>query len=278
MSNLIEAFEEYLLVNRGLSKNSLQAYNKDITQLDAQLKKDLFTYESSDILEFLSTFQNPRTRNRKLASINSFFNFLNMLDFSSKNIKIPSAKIPSTLPIYLEHNTIMNAVESIEPKNLIALRDRAIILFLYASGARVSEAVNTKREDLTDGWLRIRHGKGDKERVVPVANLALIAITLYLNERNDTNPALFINYKKSPLSRISIFKITKKYLGVSPHVLRHSYATSLIFGGADLRIVQELLGHSSLLTTQIYTHIQKPHLQETLNSYHPLAKDASIIE
>ncbi len=278
MSNLIEAFEEYLLVNRGLSKNSLQAYSKDIAQLDARLKKELLTYESSDVLEFLSTFKNPRTRNRKLASINSFFNFLNELDFSTKNIKIPSAKIPSTLPIYLEHNTIMNAVELIEPKNIIALRDRALILFLYASGARVSETVNSKREDLTDGWLRIRHGKGDKERVVPVANLALIAITLYLNERNDTNPALFINYKKGSLSRISIFKITKKYLGVSPHVLRHSYATSLILGGADLRIVQELLGHSSLLTTQIYTHIQKPHLQETLNNYHPLAKDASIIE
>ena len=95
---------------------------------------------------------------------------------------------------------------------------------------------------------------------------------LDLRDRADTKEHLFVNYKKEPLSRISIFKITKKYLGVSPHVLRHSYASSLILGGADLRVVQELLGHSSLLTTQIYTHIQKPHLKETVERYHPLAK------
>ncbi len=277
MNNLIEAFLEYLIINKGLSKNSLAAYTNDIEQLNSFLKKDLLEYESSDIISFLSQFKNPRTRNRKLASINAFYRFLNELDFSNKSLNLPSAKVPANLPLYLEYKEIMNAVENIEPKNWIAKRDRALILFLYASGVRVSEAVNAKREDLSDGWLRVRYGKGAKERIVPVANIALIAMTLYLNERNDDNPSLFINYKKGTLSRISIFKITKKYLGVSPHVLRHSYASSLILGGADLRIVQELLGHSSLLTTQIYTHIQKPHLQETLNNYHPLAKDAMTI-
>ncbi|HGZ71352.1 MAG TPA: integrase [Nitratifractor sp.] len=273
MSDLIEAFGEYLLINKGVSKNTLSAYINDLEQLNTSSKKELLAYESEDIILFLSQFSNPRTRNRKLASINAFFHFLNDLDFSAKTIKLPSAKTPSTLPLYLEYETIMQSVENIEPTNWIAMRDRAIILFLYASGIRVSEAVNAKREDLSDGWLRVRYGKGEKERVVPVANIALIAITLYLNERNDDNPSLFINYKKSTLSRISIFKITKKYLAVSPHVLRHSYASGLILGGADLRIVQELLGHSSLITTQIYTHIQKPHLKETLNTYHPLAKE-----
>ena len=277
MNKLIEAFSEYLIINKGLSRNSLAAYIHDIEQLDAFLKKVLLEYESSDIISFLSQFKNPRTRNRKLASINAFYRFLNELDFSNKSLKLPSAKVPANLPLYLEYKEIMGAVESIEPTNWIAKRDRALILFLYASGVRVSEAVNAKREDLSDGWLRVRYGKGAKERIVPVANIALIALTLYLNERNDDNPSLFINYKGGTLSRISIFKITKKYLGVSPHVLRHSYASSLILGGADLRIVQELLGHSSLITTQIYTHIQKPHLQETLNSYHPLAKDTSTI-
>jgi len=277
MSELIEAFQEYLIINKGVSKNTLQAYINDIEQLQSNSSKPLIEHESSDIIAFLSNFANPRTRNRKLASINAFFHFLNDLDFRHSKIKLPSAKVPATLPFYLEHDFIMQRVESIDPINWIALRDRALILFLYASGVRVSEAVNAKREDLSDGWLRVRYGKGEKERVVPVANLALIAMTLYLNERSDDNPSLFINYKKTTLSRISIFKTVKKYLGVSPHVLRHSYASSLILGGADLRIVQELLGHSSLITTQIYTHIQKPHLQETLNSYHPLAKDTNII-
>ena len=277
MNNLIEAFLEFLLINKGLSKNSLDAYLNDIEQLDSFSKKSLLDYESSDIISFLSRFPNPRTRNRKIASINAFYRFLNELDFSAKSFKLPSAKLPANLPLFLEHQEIIGAVESIEPNSIIAKRDRALILFLYASGIRVSEAVNATRADLNEGWLRVRYGKGSKERVVPVANVAINALEEYLKERDDDTPALFINYKKSKLSRISIFKITKKYLGVSPHVLRHSYASSLILGGADLRIVQELLGHSSLITTQIYTHIQKPHLQETLTSYHPLAKDATTI-
>jgi integrase/recombinase XerD len=118
----------------------------------------------------------------------------------------------------------------------------------------------------------VRFAKGEKERVVPIAKIALDAINSYLESRGDIEPYLFVNYKKKLISRVSIFKITKKYLGVSPHVLRHSYASSLIVGGADLRVVQELLGHSSLLTTQIYTHIQKAHLKDTINSYHPLSK------
>jgi len=119
----------------------------------------------------------------------------------------------------------------------------------------------------------VRFAKGEKERMVPIARVAQMALELYLRDRRDSEPNLFLNYKKKPLSRISIFKITKKYLGVSPHVLRHSYASSLIIGGADLRVVQELLGHSSLLTTQIYTHIQKPHLKETIKRYHPLSQE-----
>lgn len=272
MSSLIEAFNEYLTINRSLSSHTIDSYMYDTLQFQNSCKKPLLQCENIDVIEFLSTFKNARTRNRKLASINAFYKFINELEFASKTIKLPSAKVPASLPIYLEHETIMQSVESIEPTNWMRLRDRALILFLYASGIRVSEAVNATREELSDGWLRVRFGKGEKERVVPIANLALVAMTLYLNERGDDNPALFVNYKKNPLSRISMFKITKKHLGVSPHVLRHSYASSLILGGADLRIVQELLGHSSLVTTQIYTHIQKPHLQETLNRYHPLAK------
>jgi len=270
MNNLIEAFNEFLTINKGLSKNSISAYVNDLEQFSISLKKDILKVNTLDIVDFLKEFKNPRTRNRKLSSINAFYDFCRELEFANINIKLPSAKIPSSLPTFLEHSTIMDAVESIEPKNWLGLRDRALILFLYATGVRVSEAVNVQREDLQDSWIKVRFAKGEKERLVPIAKIAQLAIELYLRDRRDNEPNLFLNYKKKPLSRISMFKITKKYLGVSPHVLRHSYATSLIIGGADLRVVQELLGHSSLLTTQIYTHIQKPHLKETINKYHPL--------
>ncbi len=269
---LIDAFNEYLTINKGLSKNSISAYLNDITQFLEYSKKPLLKRDNSDIIEFLSQFENKRTLNRKLSSINRFYDFAKELDFSNIDLKIQSAKIENHLPIYLEHNYIMDKIGDIDIKSWIDLRDRALLLFLYATGVRVSEAVETKIDDIDGAWLRVRFAKGEKERVVPIAKSALIAIELYLRERNDNSPYLFINYKKDKLSRISMFKITKKYLGVSPHILRHSYATALILGGADLRVVQELLGHSSLLTTQIYTHIQKPHLKDTINKYHPLSK------
>jgi len=269
---LIEAFREYLTINKGLSNNSISAYIKDIEQFYYSSKTPLLKRDSQGIIKFLSTFPNNRTLNRKLSSINSFYNFAKVVDFGLVDIDIPSAKIAQSLPHFLEHEEILSKVNSIEIKSWLDLRDRAIILFLYASGLRVSETINCHIEDLNEQWLRVRYAKGEKERIVPIAKSAKDAIDEYLRERYDTNPHLFINYKKNKISRISIFKITKKYLGVSPHVLRHSYATALILGGADLRVVQELLGHSSLLTTQIYTHIQKPHLKNTIKNYHPLSK------
>ena len=267
---LIEAFEEYLSINRSLSSNSIKAYIKDIEQFYKFETIPLLKRDSSNVINFLSLFKNKRTLNRKLSSINSFYNFIRELEFGDIQIDIQSSKTSAALPIYLDYDTIMEGIGNIDIKSWLDLRDRALLLFLYATGVRVSEAVEANLDDLDGGWLRVRYAKGEKERVVPIAKTALLALKLYLNERHDTTPNIFINYKKSKLSRVSIFKITKKYLNVSPHVLRHSYATALILGGADLRVVQELLGHSSLLTTQIYTHIQKPHLKETINRFHPL--------
>jgi len=151
------------------------------------------------------------------------------------------------------------------------LRDYALILFLYASGCRISEALSVQRSDILEGWLKIRFAKGEKERVVPLAPVATEALDKYLEAQDLSSAYIWLNYKGDPLSRISAYKIVKKYLGISPHVLRHSFASSLIIGGADLRVVQELLGHSSLETTQIYTHIQKQNLADTMYSYHPLS-------
>ena len=166
----------------------------------------------------------------------------------------------------------MSRIVSIDRSTQIGKRDYALILFLYASGCRISEALQTSRADLHDGWLKVRYAKNEKERIVPIAPIALEAIEDYLSSSDMSSPYIWLNYRAEPLSRISAYKIVKKYLGVSPHVLRHSFASALIIGGADLRVVQELLGHSSLVTTQIYTHVENAQLQQTIQNYHPLRR------
>ncbi len=270
MSDLLIAFEEYLSVTKALDTLTISSYLSDLKQLENNTKKNLTKLDTTDILQFLATFDNKRTLNRKLSSINTFFHFCHIQNFSYEKIKIPMAKVPKNLPKYLTPEEIMQGLDAIDRSTLIGLRDYALILFLYASGCRISEALSVQRSDILEGWLKIRFAKGEKERVVPLAPIATEALDVYLEAQDMSNSYLWLNYKGEILSRISAYKIVKKYLGVSPHVLRHSFASSLILGGADLRVVQELLGHSSLETTQIYTHIQKQNLQETMFHYHPL--------
>ena len=269
-SNLLTAFEEYLSVTKALDTLTISSYLSDLTQLEDATQKILTKLDTTDILQFLASFENKRTLNRKLSSINAFFAFCHKQDFTHEKIKIPMAKVPKNLPKYVSNEEILDGLNLIDRSNLIGLRDYALILFLYASGCRISEALSAQRADIVEGWLKIRFAKGEKERVVPLAPVATQALERYLQEQDISSPYIWLNYRGEQLSRISAFKIVKKYLGVSPHVLRHSFASSLIIGGADLRVVQELLGHASLETTQIYTHIQKQNLADTMNSYHPL--------
>lgn len=271
-SNLLIAFEEYLHIHKALEKNSIKSYLSDLEQLQSHFpKQDLLKLQTSDIFNFLVQFQNKRTLNRKLSSINAFYDFCHKLKFSTNSINIPMAKVPRNLPKYLSFEEIQAGLRLINRSNLLGLRDYALILFLYASGCRISEALLSKREDINHGWLKIRFAKGQKERIVPLAPIAIEALEAYLKAASLQSEYIWLNYKGEPLSRISAFKIVKKYLGVSPHVLRHSFASALILGGADLRVVQDLLGHSSLETTQIYTHIQQQNLADTMHAYHPLA-------
>ena len=271
MSDLLIAFEEYLSVTKALDALTVSSYLGDLNQLETHSEKILTKLDTTDVLKFLATFENKRTLNRKLSSINTFFHFCHLQSFTHEKIKIPMAKVPKNLPKYLSYEEILRGLEMIDRSTVMGLRDYALILFLYASGCRISEALSVERADIVDGWLRIRFAKGEKERVVPLAPVATDALALYLSEQTMSSSYLWLNYKGDVLSRISAYKIVKKYLGVSPHVLRHSFASSLIIGGADLRVVQELLGHSSLETTQIYTHIQKQNLADTMTSYHPLS-------
>ena len=272
MSELLKEYERYLIINRSLTPNTISAYMSDIKDFFSKIDKNPLEVESMDILSYLAKFSNKRTLNRKLSSINSFYDFCHReIDENIEKPSIPMAKLPATLPKYMSYENIIERLDMIERDDFIGRRDRAFILFLYATGCRVSEALMCKREDINkDGWLRLRYAKGQKQRIVPIAQVALEALDSYLQVCDISSPYIWLNYKGDRLSRISAFKICKKWLGVSPHVLRHSYATALITGGADIRVVQELLGHSSTLTTQIYTHIENAQLSETIMKYHPM--------
>lgn len=276
LSKEAEAFLEHCTVIKALSKNSLEAYNNDLLEFENFLGSSAIGADTPKILEFLRLFNNRYTINRKLSTINSFFSFCYQNGWVDERVKVKSSKAHRELPKFLGYDEIQKALKDIGTDSEILVRDRAFILFLYATGCRVSEALAANFSDIEDGWLRIRSAKGDKERVVPVASSAVDWLKRYKEVRKKRSDTIWLNYKGERLSRISAFKITKKYLGVSPHVLRHSFATSLILGGADVIVVQELLGHSSVSTTQIYTHIQKQNLMDTLVSYHPLGKEVKI--
>ncbi|MDF1874529.1 tyrosine-type recombinase/integrase [Sulfurimonas sp. SAG-AH-194-I05] len=270
MSNELEAFLEYISITKALSKKSVAAYKSDLTLIEKELTKPLIQLELKTILSLLSSYENKRTLNRKLSSLNAFFDFCYKSHFKEIFSKVPLAKIPKLLPKFLSFEKIMHAIQNIDVSTWIGLRDYALILFLYATGTRISECLAMTRNDIDGEWLYIRHAKGEKERVVPIAKASRVAIDTYLKNFPKEKEYVWCNYKGDKLSRISAYKICKKYLGVSPHVLRHSYATALISGGADLRVVQELLGHASLLTTQVYTHIQRQDLKNTVDVCHPM--------
>ena len=272
MSNELEAFLEYITVTKALSKKSVEAYKSDLCAIEEKLSYSLISLDTQKLINLLSLYKNKRTLNRKLSSVNAFFEFCYKQHFSSEKTKFKFAKIPKLLPKFLSYEEIMHGLDMIDTTGWIGKRDYALILFLYASGTRISECLELTMNDMEEGWLHVRHAKGEKERIVPLAKIAKKAIDEYMLVSNMDKEYVWCNYKGGKLSRISAYKITQKYLGISPHVLRHSYATSLIRGGADLRVVQELLGHASLLTTQIYTHIQKQDLKDTVEACHPMAK------
>ncbi len=273
MSGALEAFIEYITVTKALSKRTIEAYGSDLNALELKAEKALIKLDSLEVLQLLSGIENRHTLNRKLSSINAFFEFCYKSHFLETECNFELSKLPKTLPKFLSHTEVYRGLTLIDTHTWLGLRDYALILFLYASGLRISELLDMKRNDLENSWLHVRHGKGEKERLIPIASTALEALDKYIKALPFEHDYVWLNYLGKPLSRISAFKITQKYLAVSPHVLRHSYATALIIGGADLRVVQELLGHTSLNTTQIYTHIQKQNLKETVQSCHPMAKE-----
>jgi integrase/recombinase XerD len=291
----IKDFETYLRLEKSLSENSIAAYTGDVLKLEA-----FFTCKGTetspadvtypDLKDFLVWFasdnQNTRTQSRILSGIRSFFRFLLIEGEIEENPAslIESPKIGLKLPEVLSVNEIERLIGVIDLSKPEGHRNKAIIETLYGCGLRVSELVNLHLTDIHrgEGFVMIT-GKGNKQRLVPIGSKALKEIDIYMADRNrlpvisDRN-ILFLNRRGRKLTRAMIFTIIKDLAAradirkkISPHTFRHSFATHLIEGGADLRAVQEMLGHESILTTEIYTHIDRSFLRDTLIMFHPRA-------
>ena len=287
----IEDFEAYLKYERNCSSHTVRNYLSDIRQYLAFLKARNIEVTGVDRLtlrSWLADLQRSISKNsagRKVASVRSFYRYLvreRVLE-SSPMEEVSSPKTEKRLPKFLSVDDVFRLMDSPKTDKKLVTRDRAILELLYSSGLRVSELTGLDLDDLdlNGGMVRVL-GKGRKERMVPVGGMAEKALHAYMEARDSSGSegaALFLNYKGERLTPRSVARIVEKYLrrgGIagtaSPHTLRHSFATHLLDSGADLRGIQELLGHASLSTTQKYTHITTDKLMEVYDKAHPRAK------
>jgi len=285
MRNLLDEFIRHLEVEKNSSPHTIRAYRKDIEKFFDQ-SSDSPNWGVNEIRAFIAgeirKGLKKSTTLRRLSAVRSFLRFLvqeGVMDFNPAKL-VNSPKLPKTLPRFLTVDEVFSLVEKPSDSNFIATRDRAVLELLYSSGLRVSELVGLSPDDidLREGLVKVK-GKGKKERIVPVGSKALSAIKSYMLERSlvkGKENALFLNRSGGRLSDRQIRRIIIKYsrlLGltgkITPHTLRHTFATHLLQDGADLRVIQELLGHKSLSTTQKYTHLDITHLMEVYDKAHP---------
>jgi integrase/recombinase XerC len=288
MQEHINRFIRYLEVERGVSAHTVRAYRKDLEEFSAYAAAKPENVDLIDIRGFIAGQINKGlskiTVSRRLSSTRSFFKYLHREGYITANPAklVSNPKIPKMLPRYLSVDDVFSLIERPEGIGFITVRDRAILELLYSSGLRVSELSGLNVDDLNirESLVKIR-GKGRKERIVPVGSKAIGAVKSYLVERmlrRSRDKALFLNRMGTRLTDRGVRRIVVKYARASamtghvgPHVLRHSFASHLLQGGADLRVIQELLGHASLSTTQKYTHLDITHLMDIYDKAHPLA-------
>jgi integrase/recombinase XerD len=296
--NYIIGFKGYLKLEKSLSDNSIDAYIHDIEKL-AQfflISKKRIPPENvtlNDLKEFIYWINDlglsAKSQARIISGLKSFYRYLILEDIICKNPAelLESPKIGRKLPDILSIKDIDKIIGAIDISKPEGMRNKAMIETLYSCGLRVSELVNLKISNLyfNDGFLKIT-GKGNKERLVPIGNIAIKFIKIYLDEYRKTidikkgcSDILFLNNRGQGISRVMVFLIIKELAkktgikkSISPHTFRHSFATHLIEGGADLRAVQEMLGHESITTTEIYTHLDRDYLRETILLFHPRLK------
>ena len=290
----LKDYIHYLKIERGLSLNSINSYSQDVKKLITYLEEHTLEVSPIDInaeiiQQFIYTVAkeiNARSQSRIISGLRSFFDYLIFEDYRDTNpltlIESPKIgrKLPDTLSIQ-EIDTIVSVIDLSTPQGE---RNRAIIETLYSCGLRVSELTNLKISDLffDEGFIKVT-GKGDKQRFVPIGNLTQKYISIYKNEIRPHIPivekfgdTLFLNRRGKQLSRAMVFTIVKQlaekagiHKTISPHTFRHSFATHLLENGADLRSIQLMLGHESITTTEIYMHVDKSHLKDVLNKFHP---------
>lgn len=284
-------YRTYIKVEKRLADNSVESYMRDLEQFahfilrkwDVAPRK----VEREMVEQYLAwLYERGREKSsqaRNLSGIRSFFNYLLLTDeiTTSPADEVSAPKAGRTLPDVLSMEEIDRLIASIKVDTLKGRRDRAIIEVLYSCGLRVSELISLRVGDLFfgEGYIRVI-GKGNKQRLVPISDVARERISLYLDERKaarSSEEVLFLNNRGKQLTRVMIFLILKQAAEradiqkkISPHTLRHSFATHLLEGGAGIRQVQELLGHENILTTEIYTHLNSEHLRATVEEYLPL--------
>tara|TARA_B100000963_G_C22612649_1_gene665646 strand:- start:220 stop:1119 length:900 start_codon:yes stop_codon:yes gene_type:complete len=292
--NLLKDYLIYLKIERGLSDNSIKSYSYDIQKLIIHInrynrKLSLKKCDKQFMQEFIYNISkniNSRSQARLLSSLKSFFNYLIFEGYNkvSPMELIESPKIISKLPDVLSIQEIKILINNSEKNKDFGIRNSAIIETLYGSGLRVSELINLKLSDIQcDEKLLLIHGKGNKQRLVPLGSICELKINNYVdNIRNlkkikkNSNDIVFLNRNGGKLSRAMIFNIVKEAQRksniektISPHTLRHSFATHLLENGADLRSIQIMMGHENITTTEVYTHLDTKHLSKTLNKFHP---------
>jgi integrase/recombinase XerD len=297
LSAAISSFLTYVRVEKGLSANTVSAYGRDLRKFEEFLKPRKLTLESigrDELVDFLADLYRhkleSRTVARQLVTLRNFFRFALTTDRIKEDptINLESPKIRRTLPGYLRLEEVEKLLAQPNDKTPIGLRDKAMLEVLYSSGLRVSELTNLRVMDLDRSVGCVRCiGKGDKERIVPVGKKALALVDRYLREARPqllgkkqaaSTPMLFLNRRGGKISRVGVWKILSAYgrqaglrVALTPHMLRHSFATHLLERGADLRSVQLMLGHSDISTTQIYTHVVEERLKEIYKAHHPRA-------
>lgn len=294
MNDLIDYFLYFIEVERSLSKNTIQSYRKDLEKLAAFLEKrrkgvaDVKRKDITDFLMYLKDSQlSTSTIARNLAAIKTFWKFL-LAEQTIKENEVSVIETPKTwktVPDILNKDEVEKLLSAPSKRDKVGIRDKAILELMYASGLRVSEVNDLKKTDinLEVGFVKCT-GKGGKERIVPVGKVATKAVALYLEKvrsklsKKTQDSHLFLSKLGKKISRQSLWKIIQKYTKkggikkhITPHTLRHSFATHLLEGGAELIGVQEMLGHSDISTTQIYTHINKEKLKKIHEKFHPRA-------
>jgi integrase/recombinase XerC len=290
MNDYVDKFIRYLDIEKAVSAHTLRAYRKDLEDFFEYVKTEPDKIDMMDVRGFIADQikqgLNKTTVSRRLASIRSFFKFLCREGYIKSNPAklVPNPKLPKLLPRFLSVDDVFSLVEKPEGIGFIPVRDKAILELLYSSGPRVSELSGLNIDDLNiKGYLIKIKGKGKKERIVPVGSKAIDAMKSYMIERmllKSKDRALFLNRMGTRLTDRGVRRIVVKYAKaltingqIGPHTLRHTFATHLLQGGADLRVIQELLGHSSLSTTQKYTHLDITHLMDIYDKAHPFARE-----